>query len=83
VLIPDLVFPVDKIDREQSEKNVSKIPKRYCKAVVFENFLRLPIAQTHFDSPFEFESAKLYCITKHFKKCRFTAIQKDPTQLKK
>ena len=33
VLIPDLVFPVDKIDREQSEKNVSmerlKIPKRY------------------------------------------------------
>jgi hypothetical protein len=45
VLILDLVFPVYKIDREQSEKNVSKvrlkIPKRYSEAVVFENFLSL------------------------------------------
>jgi hypothetical protein len=44
VLIPDLVFPVYKIDREQSEKNISKerlkIPKRYSEAVVFENFLK-------------------------------------------
>ena len=44
VLIPDLVFPVYKIDREQSEKNVFKehlkIPKRYSEAVVFENFLK-------------------------------------------
>ena len=45
VLIPDLVFPVNKIDREQSEKkNVSKvrlkIPKRYSEEVVFENFLK-------------------------------------------
>ena len=44
VLIPDLVFPVYKIDREQSEKNVSngrlKIPKRYSEAVVLENFLK-------------------------------------------
>jgi hypothetical protein len=45
--------------------------------------LELPIAQTYFDSPLEFEPAKFYCITKHFKKCRFAAIQKDPTQLKK
>jgi hypothetical protein len=41
VLIPDLIFPVYKIDREQSWKNVSKehlkIPKRYSEAVVFEN----------------------------------------------
>ena len=45
VLIPDLVFPVNKIDRKQSEKkNVSKvrlkIPKRYSEEVVFENFLK-------------------------------------------
>jgi hypothetical protein len=44
VLIPDLVFPVYKIDREQSEKNDIKehlkIPKRYSEAVVFENFLK-------------------------------------------
>ena len=44
MLIPDLVFPVDKIVREQSEKNISKerlkIPERYSEAVVFENFLK-------------------------------------------
>ena len=44
VLIPDLIFPVYKIDREQSWKNVSmerlKIPKRYSEAVVFENCLK-------------------------------------------
>jgi hypothetical protein len=44
VLIPDLIFPVYKIDREQSRKNVSKkhlkIPKRYLEAVVFENCLK-------------------------------------------
>jgi hypothetical protein len=44
VLIPDLIFPVNKIDREQSWKNVSKehlkIPKRYSEAVVFENCLK-------------------------------------------
>ena len=102
----DLIFPVYKIDREQSEENVSKerlkIPKRYSEVVVFENFLKdwiflwqrsmvlctsyqsvvklsrvrirfffseitgprwleLPIARTHFDSPFEFEPAKFYC----------------------
>jgi hypothetical protein len=43
VLISDLTFPVYKIDREQSEKNVSKerlkIPKRYSEDVVFENCL--------------------------------------------
>jgi hypothetical protein len=37
VLIPDLIFPVYKIDREQSRKNGSKkhlkIPKRYSEAV--------------------------------------------------
>jgi hypothetical protein len=42
VLIPDLVFPVYKIDREQSGKNVSKvrlkIPKRYSEAVVLRTF---------------------------------------------
>ena len=40
VLIPDLVFPVYKIDREQSEKNISKerlkIPKRYSEAGLWE-----------------------------------------------
>ena len=44
VLIQDLIFPVYKIDREQSWKNVSKehlkIPKRYSEAVVFENCLK-------------------------------------------
>ena len=44
LIIPDLVFPVYKIDREQSEKNVSekrlKIPKRYSEAVVIENCLK-------------------------------------------
>jgi hypothetical protein len=39
--MPDLIFPVYKIDCEQSWKNVSKehlkIPKRYSEAVVFEN----------------------------------------------
>jgi hypothetical protein len=44
LLIPDLIFPVYKIDCEQSEKNVSKeclkIPKRYSEVVVFENFLK-------------------------------------------
>jgi hypothetical protein len=44
VLIPDLIFPVYKIDREQSWKNVSKehlkIPKKYSEAVVFENCLK-------------------------------------------
>ena len=43
-LIPDLIFPVYQIDREQSWKNVSKehlkIPKRYSEAVVFENCLK-------------------------------------------
>jgi hypothetical protein len=44
VLIPDLIFPVYKIDREQSWKNVSKehlkIPNRYSEAVAFENCLK-------------------------------------------
>ena len=45
MLLPDFVFPVYKIDREQSDKkNVSKvrlkIPKSYSEAVVFENFLK-------------------------------------------
>jgi hypothetical protein len=44
VLIPDLIFPVYKIDCEQSWKNVSrehlKIPDRYSEAVVFENCLK-------------------------------------------
>jgi hypothetical protein len=43
-LIPNLIFPVYQIDREQSWKNVSKehlkIPKRYSEAVVFENCLK-------------------------------------------
>jgi hypothetical protein len=41
LLVPDIVFPVYKIDRE---KNVStellKIPKKYSEAVVFDNFLK-------------------------------------------
>jgi hypothetical protein len=44
VLIPDLIFPVYKVDREQSWKNVSKehlkMPNRYSEAVVFENCLK-------------------------------------------
>jgi hypothetical protein len=44
VLLHNLIFPVYKIDREQSEKNVSKerlkIPKRYSEAIVFENCLK-------------------------------------------
>ena len=45
MLIPDLVFPVYKIDRKHLvRKNISKerlkIPKRYSEAVVFENFLK-------------------------------------------
>jgi hypothetical protein len=44
VSIPDLLFPVYQIVREQSEKNVSKerlkIPERYSEAIVFENFLK-------------------------------------------
>jgi hypothetical protein len=44
VLIPDLIFPVYEIDREQSWKNVSKehlkILKSYSEAVVFENCLK-------------------------------------------
>jgi hypothetical protein len=44
VLIPDLIFPVYKIDCEQSWKKVSKerlkIPKSYSEAVVFENCLK-------------------------------------------
>ena len=43
VIIPDLIFPVNKTDHEQSKK-VSKerlkIPKRYSEAVVFENCLK-------------------------------------------
>jgi hypothetical protein len=45
VLIRDLIFPVYKIDCEQSWKKVSKerlkIPKSYSEAVVFENFLKV------------------------------------------
>ena len=44
MLIPDLIFPVYKIDREKVGKNVSKeylkIPKRKSEAVVFENCLK-------------------------------------------
>ena len=57
MLIPDLIFPVYKIDREQSWKNFSKvhlkIPKRYSEAVVFENCLK--------DSIFFYDKGPLYC----------------------
>ena len=44
LLIPDLVFPVYKIDHENIEKKtflkeLLKLPNKYSGAVVFENFL--------------------------------------------
>ena len=57
VLIPDLIFPVYKIDREQSWKKISKehlkIPKRYSEAIVFENCLK--------DDIFLYDKGPLYC----------------------
>jgi hypothetical protein len=55
--VPDLIFPVYKIDREQSWKKISKehlkIPKRYSEAIVFENCLK--------DDIFLYDKGPLYC----------------------
>jgi hypothetical protein len=55
--VPDLIFPVYKIDREQSWKKFSKehlkIPKRYSEAIVFENCLK--------DDIFLYDKGPLYC----------------------
>jgi hypothetical protein len=55
--VPDLIFPVYKIAREQSWKKISKehfkIPKRYSEAIVFENCLK--------DDIFLYDKGPLYC----------------------
>ena len=58
VLIPDFVFPVYKIDREQSPGSE---PDFFLSKITGPQWLKLPIARTDFDSPFEFKRAKFYC----------------------